>query len=532
MNTPYILVILDGWGYREDTAYNAIAQANPQTMQMLMQTYPWTTLNASGTAAGTLPGYTGSSEIGHMSIGTGTVVEQPLMALSIAMRTDALDATWSFLPEYLSQIKQRNARLHIMGLLSDGGVHSHEDHAHALIAYAAQHSITNPILHPFLDGRDTPPQSARTHLNRLDDILQQHGNGHIATITGRYYAMDRDQNWNRTLRAYRCLMTPHDDAAHASSWKDALSQYYNNETTDEFVPPTRISDAHIQDGDAVICFNFRADRMRQLTALLCDQTDIFTDTDHVLATMYQGERTPPHDYPKRRLSWMITGSRYHPDFNTTPLYTQPRPDETMCDVLAEHNKRIYRIAETQKYAHVTYFFNGGDERTYLTETGQLIPSLQVASYKDYPHMSAHEITNAVSESLAHDPHDCYIINYANPDMVAHTGDMQATQEAITCIDEQLKHLYTLAKKHKAELHITSDHGNAEDMYYPERDMPRTSHTAHPVPYIAINTGDDSVPDMYGLADIAPYILTRMGLSVPTHMRDSYTHVTNQSHNDR
>lgn len=536
MKKPFILAILDGWGYRKETEYNAIAQAQPTTMQQLMEQYPWTTLHAAGTAVGTLPGYMGNSQIGHMTIGTGTIIEQPLAALSIAIQSGELKE-WDYIRKYFQQLKDTNKKLHIMGLLSDGGIHSHEDHAHALIKYAAACGITAPVLHPFLDGRDTPPTSAEAYLQRLDTILQQYTNGHIATMMGRYYAMDRDENWQRTLQAYTCLVggiaenrdyvSPQKD-----TWQNALSYFYNLDITDEFIPPTRLSrDSCVEDGDGIIFFNFRADRARQLTALLLDQVDVapFGQTNE--ATSSKGyELIPAHHYTHRKPGWMITGSQYHPEFKTTPLYTRPRPQTTLCDVLAEHDKRIFRIAETQKYAHVTYFFNGGDEHIYPTETRKLIPSLKVSTFHNYPQMSAQDITHAVRDSLKNDPHDFYLINYANPDMIGHTGDFEATKQAITCVDDQVRQLYKLAQQHDAYLCITADHGNAEDMYLPEHNMPKTSHTTHPVPCIFVSPNKDDLPEMYGLADIAPWILSHMQLPIPEGMRNSY-HPTNQSGSD-
>ena len=520
MKKPLILAILDGWGYRKESQYNAIAQAEPQTMQMLMQKYPWTTLEASGTAVGTLPGYAGNSQIGHMAIGTGTIIEQPLMGLSVAIKSGHLHE-WKFIQEYCQQLQNSNGRLHIMGLLSDGGVHSHEDHAHALIKYVAECGITQPVIHPFLDGRDVPPQSAEIYLQRLEHVLQNNSNGYIGTMMGRYYAMDRDGNWQRTLQAYGCMTN--DASSVKKDWQSALSHCYDLGITDEFIPPMRLhEDNTIQDGDAVIFFNFRADRARQLTALLLDYTNISPIGDipeNHDTNDYQ--LIPAHDYEPRKLSWMITGTQYHPEFDTKSLYTQPQPESTMCDVLDQNNTRIYRIAETQKYAHITYFFNGGNENTYTTETRTLIPSLDVKHFHNYPEMSAQKITDAVRESFENDPHDFYLINYANADMVGHSGDIEATQQAVTCVDQQIQQLYDIAQQHDAILCITADHGNAEDMYYPEKDSPRTSHTTHPVPFIYIDPDTQELPQLYGLADIAPFLLKQMGIPVPEHMDNSY-----------
>ncbi len=422
-----------------------------------------------------------------------------------------------------------------MGLLSDGGVHSHEDHAYALIKQVAAYGITEPILHPFLDGRDVPPQSAHTYLNRLERVLQKYTNGHIATLIGRYYAMDRDENWQRTLRAYDCLTGAYKEShnytnPHKNTWEQALAYYYNIGITDEFIPPTRLSNnTHIKDGDAIIFFNFRADRARQLTALLLNQTNIAPFT-HETGSSEKYELIPAYHYTHRNLRWMITGTVYYPTFQATALYQRPRPQTTLCDVLSENDRRIFRVAETQKYAHVTYFFNGGDEHIYATETRKLIPSLKVSTFKTYPEMSAQKITNAVRDSLEHDPHDFYLVNYANPDMVGHTGNMEATKKAISCVDDQIRQLYELAQKHDALLCITADHGNAEEMYYPDREMPKTSHTQNPVPCIFISPDKRDIPQMYGLADIAPWLLSEMELPIPEHMKNSY-HLTYQSNTD-
>jgi len=531
MEKPILLVILDGWGYREETHDNAIYHANPATMNTLFQQYPWTTLKASGTAVGTLAGYSGNSQIGHMTIGTGQIIEQPLAGISLALHGSYFYEHTS-LEAYLTRLTKQGGNLHIMGLLSDGGIHSHEDHAYALIQKAAEHGITEPILHPFLDGRDTPPRSAEKYLHRLENVLQE-TDGYIATMTGRFYAMDRDENWQRTLRTYETLTgSLHESYTNLTqrerNWHDVLSYFYNQGTTDEFIPPTRLTDTgYIKDGDGVIFFNFRSDRARQLSALLLNQTNIRPmQTDQAGSQQKRYKLVPAHHYTPRKLSWMVTGITYHPAFDVHPLYTRPTPKHSFADVLNHHGNRFYRIAETEKYAHITYFFNGGKESLYEHETRKLVPSPDVSPYHNVPEMSAKEITDHVLASLEDDPHDIYLINYANPDMIGHTGDFEATKKAVQCTDQQIQRLYEYAHKHDMTLCITADHGNAEDMYHEHKDMPKTSHTCSPVPFIMVSPKEPpDVSQLYGLADIAPYLLAYMNLPVPDEMKYSYTGFT-------
>jgi 2,3-bisphosphoglycerate-independent phosphoglycerate mutase len=512
LKRPIGLVILDGWGHSNTTQYNAIARAEPQHFLEYWNTYPSTYLQAAGESVGTLPGYMGNSEIGHMTIGAGRIIEQSLATITYAIE----DGTFfknDTLVSHLKQCARSNATLHICGLLSDGGIHSHEKHLYAIIAAAAHTGIQKLVVHPFLDGRDVPPQSAEIYVHNLEKILQKHNIGMIGSIVGRYYAMDRDWNWYLTTQTYNLLTQNRADNTF-DTWQEALRYYYEKDITDEFIPPTCISNAPpFYDNDALLFFNFRPDRMRQLTALFCQkpvapQGDIKTGTEKSYAPY------PPNPPKPVSYLWIITMVPYHPSFTNPTLYDIPHAKTTLFDILQKHNYSLFTIAETEKYAHVTYFFNGGQEAERPNETRRLIPSLDVRSYAEAPEMSAPEITETVVQSLTTNPRDFYLINYANADMVAHSGNIESTVEAITCLDQQLKQLHDAFLAHGGTLIITSDHGNAEYMFDPENNTRITSHTTNPVPCIVIQEGltQDMMTLPYtGLAGITPFILQSAGL---------------------
>lgn len=498
---PQVLVILDGFGYAKETKYNAIAQAKTPHLDNWFAHYPHATLHAAGTAVGLLDGFIGNSEVGHLTIGAGRIIQQPVSILHEAIDNGSFFEN-KILLEALDNIKKKQGRLHIFGLLSDAGVHAHEKHIHAYIKVAVDFGITNIFLHPFLDGRDTPPQSATTYLQRLDKVLKDIGHGTIGSIHGRFYAMDRDKNWQRTAASYNVLTQVQKQSR---TWQEVIEQNYRNNITDEFIPPTQLdATSIIKDGDGIIFCNFRPDRARQLTA----------------AFMQKGFAHFP--IKQLNLACFVTPTAYNTTLQTDVLSPRPNIPHTLKEVLAAHNKSIFSIAETEKYAHVTYFFNGGKEEPVATETQALIPSLPAKNYIDHPEMSAQKITYTVIKSLQTDPKDFYLINYANADMVGHSGNLDATVKAIEVLDDLLNQLYTLVvKKMQGVLYITADHGNAEDMFDTKTGQPRTAHTNNPVPFVMIQQGlelpDKQLP-LDQLADIAPFILQQMGLPVPEEMK--------------
>ncbi len=500
---PHALVILDGFGYRHAHEHNSIYAARPEHILRLLSEYPSTTLKASGTHVGLLPHMIGNSEVGHLTIGSGRSIKQPVSLLHDAI-ADGSFFEYPLLKEHFKELAHHKKRLHLMGLLSDGGVHAHIDHLLALITLASQCGITDIIVHPFLDGRDVPPQSAARYLTQLEEALKKTKNGIIGTIHGRFYAMDRDNHWERIERSYKLLTTSH--RPHFESWQQALSDSYDKAVTDEFFVPISLhANAYLQQSDGLVFFNYRADRARQLTRALTDSA-------------FDAFKT--HPLP---LSWMITFTEYHPDFKTEVLLKKTSISNTLFDVLERAEKRLFTIAETEKYAHITYFFNGGREVIHQHETRILIPSKRhYATYAHNPEMSAPEITTAVLQSLSDNHHDFYLINYANADMVGHSGDYEATIKAIKYLDKEIEHLYTrIVEELNGTLYITGDHGKAEEMWDIQLSQPRTAHTNNKVPFIVINKqnrGHTTPLPLEEIAQIAPYILKQLNLSIPLEMQ--------------
>jgi 2,3-bisphosphoglycerate-independent phosphoglycerate mutase len=502
MNTkqPFALVILDGYGYRTESIGNAVSNAHKPTLDYLWNTYPHTILDAAGKAVGLLPGMIGNSEVGHYTIGSGRIV--PQMVTHIHQAID--DGSFFTNPLLVNTLKTLpcNNKLHLIGLLSDAGVHSHIKHLIACIEAAHQANSRHIIIHPILDGRDTPPQSAAQYLALLSPYLDG-TNTIIGSIHGRYYAMDRDRHWDRIEQSYRTLTES--EPIMFTQWQEALDYYYRKNITDEFIPPTLLNKhAIVNDHDGIIFFNFRPDRARELTTAFVDPT-----FDHFARK-------------KLSLSFFITLADYGINLPVTALYKQEPVHNTLKEVLNAAGKTMFSIAETEKYAHITYFFDGGKEKPYPHEERVLIPSIPVKNYIDHPAMSAHKITNAVLDSLAHDPRDFYLINYANADMVGHSGNFEATVKAVECLDSELKKLYEeIVVKNNGTLIITADHGNAEEKYDPQTGQPRTAHTTNPVPFIFIKKGLEhkaSPLPQGSIATIAPFILGTMGIAIPVAMK--------------
>lgn len=513
---PLTLVILDGWGYSPQSQGNAIYQAHPKTFNYLKNTFPSTVLQASGRAVGLPQGYQGNSEVGHLTIGAGRIIIQPLTLIN-----DSIDDLSFFsrptVTAFLTQAAKQKRRLHLVGLLSDGGVHSHEHHLHALIKAAAQYGVKQLFVHALTDGRDTAPQSAAGFFERVCTIMQEQKVGKLATITGRFYGMDRDENWDRTKAFFNVLTQQLDPCYY--SWREVLKAAYEKNLSDEYIPPTLlIKEGTIGAEDAIIFFNFRPDRMRQICALF-------------LAIQLPVKKQACTDQPVSPVhsTHIISMTRYHPAFTNKVIFDIREVNNTLMDVLEEHNKNILTAAESEKYAHVTYFFGGGKEKIRPHEKRILVPSPQAVSYAQTPRMSAELITSMVLEALEIKEYDFCLINYANADMVGHTGNFNATVEAIHCLDEQLSRLYnSLVLDKNGILIITSDHGNAEEMIDPVTHMPKTSHTTNMVPFIVAfqpsrrNVWDllnstVSLSRLNGLADIAPFILSLIKIQPPTCM---------------
>lgn len=501
---PILLLILDGWGFSKKKEHNAIAMANTPHWDHLLKTYPHTLLDASGLAVGLPEGQMGNSEVGHLTLGAGRVIYHDLTRINKAIETGEFFKNPCLLAEF-KKILSNQQSVHLIGLLSSGGVHSHERHWYALLELAAQQGIKSCYLHPFLDGRDTPPQSAAPSLKRLEAKCAQLGIGKIASLMGRYYAMDRDKRWQRTQAAYDCL-TLGEANYQASTALQGLQLAYDRGETDEFVSPTRITQTNtsylkINEGDLVIFMNFRADRARQLSHAFLDK---------------QFKAFPRHSHP--RLAGFISLTNYASTIPSQIAFPQQNLRNGLGDYLAQHHLTQLRIAETEKYAHVTFFFNGGNETPLMNETRILIPSKKVSTYDKVPEMSAPEITEHLLNVIKEKKYDVIICNFANPDMLGHTGNLSATLQAIQCIDDCIGKIITCLKQYDGEALITADHGNAECMFDEKTQQAHTAHTNELVPFIYVGRPAKINPIKHpSLADIAPTLLYLLNLHKPQEM---------------
>lgn len=500
---PSMLCILDGWGISAETEGNAAALARTPNLDRLFATCPHSQLEASGLAVGLPEGQMGNSEVGHMNIGAGRVVYQDLTRISKSI-TDGDFYTNPVLSEVMQQVSDSDSTLHLLGLLSDGGVHSLDTHLYALIDMAKQQGVKNVRIHPILDGRDTPPRSAATYVQQLEQHLETTGCGRIATISGRFYTMDRDRRWDRIERAYTCLTLSlgprYPDAA------SAIEAAYSDGTTDEFVEPCVIEPvdtrSRIQDDDGVIMFNFRSDRAREITRALTDEN--FNAFKRSVFPALKG---------------YVCLTEYDETLNLPVAYPPEKYHDILAQVVSDAGLNQLRIAETEKYAHVTFFFNGGKEVAYPGEERILIPSPQdVPTYDLKPEMSADEVATRVVEQIENNCPDLIILNFANPDMVGHTGNLEAAIKAVETVDRccaRVCDAFTAAGGHML---ITADHGNCEQMRAAEGGN-HTAHTSNPVPliYLSGDTPGGSSIDNGILADIAPTLLHMLGVEQPTAM---------------
>ncbi|HEX2978360.1 MAG TPA: 2,3-bisphosphoglycerate-independent phosphoglycerate mutase [Candidatus Babeliales bacterium] len=493
-----VLVILDGFGRSEQTNGNAIAHAEKPFFQMALEKYPHTLLAASGNAVGLAKGRIGNSEVGHLTIGAGRRIESDAVRIDTAIKNGKFFSN-KMLVKALRKINKKN-KLHIIGLVSNGRVHSDIKHLYALLKAAKENNIERVVIHAILDGRDVPQRSAEYFLNELEIWCKKNGIGTIGSLHGRFYAMDRDQHWDRTEQSYKILTEPQE--IQFESWRAALEYYYAENISDEFVPPTQLKAMRtIEPDDGLIFFNFRPDRARQLTEPFVAQSFSHFSRSRV------------------SLSFFITMTQYDKHNDTPFLFEQLEVKNTLKEVLSASGKKTCALAETEKYAHITYFFNGLKEEKLTNEMRVLIPSLGYRSYADAPCMSAPEITKRALEVLQENKYDFFLINYANADMVGHSGDFNATVKAIECLDDQLKKLWEGVKKAHGILCITGDHGNAEQMIDPETGHEQTSHTTNPVYFIAMNAEKEKidVSCLKELADIAPWILNQMHIRLPKEM---------------
>lgn len=494
---PLVLAILDGWGYREETTHNAIAAANTPNWDRLWSQYAHTVLDTSGLAVGLPEGQMGNSEVGHLNIGSGRVVFQDYTRI-----TQAIESKEFFANEVITDAIEasKTGVVHIIGLLSPGGVHSHEDHLVAAVDLAHQRGAKQIVVHAFLDGRDMPPRSAEPSIKKMQTKLDA-VNGRFGSVCGRYFAMDRDQRWERVQQAYAAMV---DGTAEqqASSAIAALEAAYARDENDEFVTPTIIAAegeqaAVIANGDTVLFMNYRADRARQLTAA-------FTQPD------FEGfERT------LLQLAEFVALTEYKAGMNCPSAYPPVSLPNVLGEVLADHDLKQLRIAETEKYAHVTFFFNGGKEEPFAGEDRELIPSPQVATYDLQPEMSAAEVTDKIVAAIAAQQYDVIMVNYANPDMVGHTGKFDAAVEAVEAIDGCVGRLAEALQAVGGEMLVTADHGNVELMHNDETGQAHTAHTTFTVPLLYV--GRDAMVSAGALCDLAPTMLSLLNVPIPADM---------------
>jgi len=489
------LIILDGWGYSETAESNAIMAANTPTWDDLWENYPHTLISGSGTDVGLPDQQMGNSEVGHLNLGSGRVVYQDFSRISKAIE----DREFQQNPVICDAIEKAVANdksVHIMGLLSDGGVHSHIDHIKAAMQLAKQKGSKNIYLHAFLDGRDTPPKSAQKYIDEIETL----GAGSIASITGRYYAMDRDNRWDRVKAAYDMMTDPEVVSYFASNASDGLRMAYERGEKDEFVKPTIIGERiKIQPGDAVIFMNYRADRARELTRAFVD----------VNFSGFKREKIDLADFV------MLT--QYADDIKTPCAYNPTHLPKVLGEHLQDLGKTQLRIAETEKYAHVTFFFSGGVEKPFVGEDRELIPSPQVATYDLQPEMNAPLLTDKFVAAIESHQYDFIICNFANPDMVGHTGNFDATKTAIEALDICLAKIIKSLKENDGEAMITADHGNAEKMSDHKTGQPHTAHTNFLVPFIYVGREAKPTTDKGVLSDVAPSLLSIAGLPIPKEM---------------
>jgi 2,3-bisphosphoglycerate-independent phosphoglycerate mutase len=493
------LVIWDGWGCAPPGPGNAISLADTPVWDALWTRYPHGLLEASGEAVGLPPGVMGNSEVGHLTLGSGRIIYQDLSRINRAIKDGSFFEN-AALGAVMDGAIARGQPIHLMGLLSDAGVHSALGHVRALVEMAHRRGAQKIFIHAFTDGRDTSPTAGEAYVDELEDFLGAEGAGEIVTVSGRYYAMDRDRRWERVKLAYDALV--HGRGHRASDAAAAVRESYARGETDEFILPTVVTDdpdTRIRDGNGLIFFNFRPDRVREMAAALTQ--DNFANFD-------RGGAPPALD--------VVGMTEYDPKLGLAVAFPKEEPRNVLAEVVSAAGLTQLHIAETEKYAHVTFFFNGGREEPFPGERRRLVPSPKdVATYDQKPAMSAYEVAECFEKTMAEDPVDLVVLNFANPDMVGHTGDIPATVEAIQHVDRCLGRVLKVLQGAGAKVIVTSDHGNAESMLEPNGDV-NTAHTTAKVPLLVLDEGV-TVRDGAGLADVAPTILCFMGLEVPAAM---------------
>jgi 2,3-bisphosphoglycerate-independent phosphoglycerate mutase len=520
---PLILVILDGWGYRAETKANAIALARKPTYDRLLREYPNTLIHTSGRYVGLPEGQMGNSEVGHLNIGAGRIVHMDITRLDLMIQNGEFFSD----PTLLAAMKHARSggrRLHLFGLVSDGGVHSHQNHLYALLKMAKQNGVDRVFVHAFMDGRDTLPTSGAGYLEQLQQKMREYSSGKIASVNGRYYAMDRDRRWPRIAKAFHAMVQGDGEAARYVDAVQGAKESYNKGVTDEFIVPFVCTDdrgeplATIRDDDACICFNFRADRVRQITRALARNSGLNEQEGSDLPDAAGLDAEIPRERVPKNLHYVCM-TRYDKQF-TLPVVLAPESlNNILANVMAKLKLRNLRVAETEKYAHVTYFFNGGVEQPFGGEERVLVPSPKVATYDLKPEMSAAGIAAEVVKAVEKGVFDVIIVNFANADMVGHSGQIEPTVKAVETVDGCLAEIERALRQRGGAMIITADHGNAELMIDPATGGPHTAHTTNPVPLIVVSGEDKefSLRRDGSLRDISPTILGFLGIDQPKEM---------------
>jgi 2,3-bisphosphoglycerate-independent phosphoglycerate mutase len=520
---PLVLTVLDGWGYREATDGNAIALARKPNYDRLLREYPNTLLRASEHYVGLPDGQMGNSEVGHLNLGAGRIVRMDMTRIDTAIQTGEFFTDPTLVRAY--DLAQQSGRaLHLLGLVSDGGVHSHQRHLYALLKMAAERGLTRVSIHAFTDGRDTMPNSGLGYIRALQQRCAEYGVGRIASVSGRYYAMDRDLRWEKEKKAFDAMLA---NSPEGGSYADPIARIeecYNNGITDEFLIPFTCTDtsgqpiARIEDEDVCICFNYRADRVRQITRVLTRESGLTAHGPGALPKDAELDEEIQRALLPKDLHYVCM-TQYDRKF-ALPIVIPPESmDNLLANVMGMADLRNLRVAETEKYAHVTYFFNGGIEKPFPGEDRELIPSQKVATYNLAPEMSANGIADAIIRAVNDTAFDVIIANFANADMVGHSGKLEPTIRAVETVDDCLGRVYKAVLARGGAMLITADHGNAEMLIDPATGGPHTSHTTNPVPFLLLTEAGRNVQvrDGGSLRDISPTMLSLLGLDVPKEM---------------
>jgi len=523
---PLVLIILDGWGYRAESNANAIALARKPTYDRLLAEYPNTLIQTSGRFVGLPDGQMGNSEVGHMNIGAGRIVQMDITRIDRMIQSGDFFANPALLA-VMKHARSGGRRLHLFGLVSDGGVHSQQAHLYALLRMAKQNGVDRVFVHAFMDGRDTLPTSGAGYLQQLQQKMREYSSGKIASVGGRYYAMDRDRRWERIAKAFNALVYGDGEGGKYVDAVQGVKESYNKGVTDEFVIPFVGIDnrgeplATIRDEDSCLCFNFRADRVRQITRALARNSGLNAEAGRDLPGAAELDSVLPRDRTPNNLHYVCM-TQYDKQFSLPVVVPPESLDNILANVMAQMNMRNLRVAETEKYAHVTYFFNGGVEQPFPGEERVLVPSPKVATYDLKPEMSAAGIADAVVKAVADGTFDVIIVNFANADMVGHSGKIEPTIKAVETVDACLGRIEAAIRAKAGAILITADHGNAEMMIDPATGGPHTAHTTNPVPFIVVAENSErlSLRSNGSLRDIAPTILAMLSLPGPKEMTGS------------